>query len=150
MKIRNGFVSNSSSSSFVVIGDSGRRFFEYENEKILVVDGEFGETEFGWGPDVIDGAESMIIFAYLQAQYCKERGIDYLTMLEKVIKDNSKIKEIKWNITLDWNGGDNWGYIDHQSSAVDGENLEIFESEETLRNFLFDVKSKVVLDNDNH
>jgi hypothetical protein len=71
-------------------------------------------------------------------------------MLEKVIKDNTKIEEIQWEVALDWDSGDNWGYIDHQSSAVEGENLEIFESEEVLRNFLFDVKSKVILDNDNH
>jgi hypothetical protein len=65
------FVSNSSSSSFVVIGNSFPDPDWYKkNFKDCVFDGseQRGCTEFGWGPDVLKDADSRINFAYIQAQ----------------------------------------------------------------------------------
>ena len=63
-----------------------------------------------------------------------------------------KVTKIIWKLTDSYEGekGMEWGYIDHQSSASEGENTEIFESEDTLKHFLFGKGSCIVLDNDNH
>jgi hypothetical protein len=50
MKIRIGFVSNSSSSSFVIIDSNGKSPFQIEkyNSNILEVNGDFCHMDFGW------------------------------------------------------------------------------------------------------
>ena len=69
MKIRNGFVSNSSSSSFVVIGSGNIRIPKF-NKKVLMVPEDFGgNTEFGWEETRYSDLGSKINFAYLQTQY---------------------------------------------------------------------------------
>jgi hypothetical protein len=150
MKIRKGFVSNSSSSSFVVI-DTSKGFISPSALKnpTLVVDGNLGETEFGWGADVLYDYGSRIIFAYLQTTYAKNP--EWLEMLEDVIKGNSKVKEIIWNVTETYDSpdGKTWAYIDHQSSAAEGMNTEIFDDADKLKDFIFGKDSKIVLDNDN-
>ena len=60
MKVRNGFISNSSSTSFVVIGHSGH--FEkpfIENNTILVEDDNF----FGWDFTTYNSVEDRIAWA---------------------------------------------------------------------------------------
>jgi hypothetical protein len=74
----------------------------------------------------------------------------HLKMLEKVIKENSNVLEIEWNVSDDMDAeGKDWAYIDHASSAVEDQNMEIFESEEVLKNFIFGSGSHIELDNDN-
>ena len=147
MKVRRGFVSNSSSSSFIVVDAS--RGYKFPNfNRTILVDGDFGETEFGWGPDTIRGGNSRIIFAYLQTLYAPNRP-EWLEMLERVIRENTNAENIVWDVTLDYGAGDNWGYIDHQSSVVEGENTEMFDSDKMMKDFLFGSRSKIVLDNDN-
>jgi len=159
MKLRNGFVSNSSSSSFISFSMKDElidiaSYTEYNNDP-LVVDGNFGETEFGWGPDIIKGWQSMIIFSYLQTRYAKND--DWLEMLENVIKKTLGVSEIIWEIALNfWDSDDDYdknrvyGYIDHQSNANEGANTEMFIDEDTLTKFIFGKRSHIVLDNDNH
>ncbi len=142
MKTRIGFVSNSSSSSFVVIGNTGDNSWRLKSD---VQDGNLdlgndGEVEFGWGPDDVTGMYSMINFAFLQA----EDNAEWMKMLEDVIKHEVGCETITWKVN------DRYAYIDHQSSASEGSNTEIFDDEDTLRRFLFCDDSSIHLDNDNH
>lgn len=136
-KFRSGWVSNSSSSSFIVIGSAPIIIPEVTGDK-LHVPAEFeGETDFGWGPAKHKDLGSRINFSYLQA----EDHAPYLDMLEEVLKESFDIQIISWKVH---------GYIDHASSAREGMNIEMFESKETLKQFLFAPDSIIHEDNDNY
>jgi len=159
MKIRTGFVSNSSSSSFLTIG-TGKFTIPIINSHILTVpDDTGGEFEFGWGPANHYDFGSKLNFAYLQSLYKfqnQEPLLDkalqaieghsnkWLLMIEEVLKKHLCISSIIWNLSFDT------GYIDHQSCAAEDSNTEIFESIETLEDFLFREDSFITEDNDNY
>lgn len=169
MKIRSGFVSNSSSSSFIVISDKGI-LEKPEFQETLIVDRKLGETEFGWGPETIYGFGSRLIFAYLQAldlknlnssfwvEYVKREApyidfsVDYVKKIEDILIENNVCKYVDWKVSMsyDIDFEYTWGYIDHQSAACEGKNLEMFENDESLYNFLFNSYSSIRLDNDNY
>ncbi len=150
MKTRNGFVSNSSSSSFICIDYSpltDERFNVFTTDNcILVVDGSNGITEFGWGPETITDSWSRLNFCYLQALYANRQ--EWIIMLEKLLEKRCGISEVEWDINLEY---DNtcYVYIDHQSCASEDRNTEMFDSETNLEHFIFGKGSKIVLDNDN-
>lgn len=152
MKFRNGFVSNSSSSSFIVIGDK-EEVDIYPNEYNWFNIGDNGETEFGWGPKIIRNPWARINFAYLQSQRIENK--EWKEMLFEVLSEKLGVPQNQINVTLseEYSALDSndvkWGYIDHQSSSVEGKNTEMFEDKETLRRFLFACDSEIVLDNDN-
>lgn len=160
MKIRKGFVSNSSSSSFVIVANGLLEEITLNEDKYVI--GELGQYEFGWDIDDYFDIDTKINWAYLQASYLKRNGIyhcseedkakwkvkgqEYLKMLTDVIKDTLHVREV---IVSDGIVED--GYIDHQSSACEGKNFqEIFESEFALKQFIFCRKSYIHTDNDNH
>ena len=114
--------------------------------------GERGETEFGWDTRVYDNIHDRINFAYLQTG-CGENA-EYLAMLDKVLRDNVQgLIDIQWNISSAWSSDllapKVHGYIDHQSSWVEGQNLEMFENEQTLKDFIFGMCSYIQGGNDN-
>ena len=148
MKIRNGFVSNSSSSSFVVVGNVvDPTLYKSLTDDVYFI-GRNGEIEFGWEECIYRGLDTLINFAYLQA----EGNRKWEEMLFNVIKEYTGASDILINLTSSYNNVDDMrqGYIDHQSHSSEGSNTEIFDDEETLKRFLFSSESYIQGDNDNH
>jgi hypothetical protein len=152
MKIRKGFVSNSSSSSFIVIGKD--EYFEgdlLDENKIFHIGNNEGEITFGWGPEIIYCIKSKINFAYLICLYNENET--WKEMLFDLIKKETKCNNIQIHLTTyDWGKNEEnlkYGSIDHQS-VENGVNTEMFYSVENLKNFIFSNNSYIELDNDNN
>lgn len=136
MKIRTGFVSNSSASSFVVID------CDFNTQKYLIYDIDFkcGTYEFGWEEEKYYDLRSKINWAVLMA--CKNKR--YLKMIQDMLW-----KEIGFNLTnIEIEEIQKEGYIDHQ--AINDENIKaIFKKKYQLKCFLFSSKSYIQTGNDN-
>jgi len=171
MKVRNGFVSNSSSSSFILIkGDIND--VDISNKDIVgdtLYVGRMGKREFGWEHERSYNFHSKLNFAYLQLMIWKEGiddgnftppciTLDHYNECEKMLKEvlfevlgvTTIVNVItrEFDITLESNY---YGYIDHQSTFwEDGENMEMFENKDALKRFLFSSESFIETDNDNH
>lgn len=155
MKNRTGFVSNSSSASFLVIVREAYHAVPWLKKHIFVGNSKLGTYEFGWGPATHTDEGSKILFAYMQTQYRmevnKEEGERWLAMLNKVVKEELQVDRVKWHLHMDYELGEqDTAYIDHQSNATEGANMELFDDEQTLKYFLFNPKSSIIEDNDNH
>lgn len=147
MKIRHGFVSNSSSTAFIVIGydpyitakgDYSKRNRVHCASREYVL-GAQGATEFGWDPIRYSDFDSKANFAYLQAHYLEDESLK--ARLLQVIEAHSGVPvRVEMPETA---------YIDHQSAAIEGMNLEMFESDDTLARFLFSDNSYIQGGNDN-
>ena len=170
MKIRNGFVSNSSSSSFT-ISDSSHGYIKLDVDKNKTyMIGKNGEVEFGWGCSRIYDIDSRVSWAFLQAECLNERRLrnairpkffsckivrilEYdnpIKMLYNVLTEQSGIDDVEVLISDDWEI-ERFGYIDHQSCVYENsDNGKIFDSMESLRDFIFGSRSYIELDNDNH
>jgi len=187
MKTRTGFVSNSSSSSFVVIDHSDNKEYalrvlrsrgtQHErgfDESVLCLphdlEGMSNCLEFGWERCRRDDFLDRLAFACLQACYHddEEAGTDncysgsarrptvgsWHEMISNALKSlDDTIKQVEFFVSRDWcqdsDEGVVTGFIDHQSSWVEGSNGEIFDSVEELRDFLFNEGSYVQTCNDN-
>lgn len=157
MKVRSGFVSNSSSSSFIVIGTLDNNVAltslrqEWGNREVLHVTPDLGVHQFGWEHTEYNQFWDRVMFSWIQAKYVEKQHPDWMRMLNRVMKEKLKVKQISWEISLDSKPGD-WNsccYIDHQSASSEGENTEMFLNEQNLVNFLFSTDSYIQGGNDN-
>jgi hypothetical protein len=137
MKIRNGFVSNSSSSSFVAIAKKRDKEIPvpitYSNT-LMIPRNLSGETEFGSNSGKYSDFDSKLNFLILQALYADD--INCISFIYQILRQKFGNIDIKNNLRLDFvdfdDGDDSeeldkihFGSIDHQSI---GEGfLEFFE-----------------------
>lgn len=164
MKERLGYVSNSSSSSFIVIStdpvkqeyiDSTKTLlktisWDYKDNIIMLPNKE-GEMQFGWQHEEYHGIIDKLNFCAIQICYLKrdndDRWEQYFEMLRDVVYSNFSV-----NIDIKWFEEDEYCtdyYIDHQSSAEEGQNIEMFADEGKLEDFICNPKSHIFNSNDN-
>jgi hypothetical protein len=158
MKVRNGFVSNSSSSSFVVINNKDYKYndklMNYTAKKddfIIPDDLNDYNSQFGWEYQMYNRFEDKLCWAILQAQYsediiesseeCSEKYKNHF-LIFKVLKQHFGYKKIIVKLNREEND-----YIDHAS--VGDQNNEIFKDINFLENFLFNSYSYISNGNDN-
>lgn len=176
MKIRTDFVSNSSSSSFIVINRSGRRD-KYEGPKKLLL--PYGDPNadceepgccwFGWQThkyfDMMSKLNWCALLCQEQLYYelkgderAKETGFRFADMEER-LKRVCK-KELGCDVEIahtkdlldiqDAFGSDDNGYIDHSSGMWEApENARMFKSDELLADFITNSDSYIDNSNDN-
>lgn len=142
MKVVRGgvFETNSSSMHSIHISKTLKTYdtiVPNDNGDIILTGGEFG-----W-------EEEKYYDSLTKANYCAvdtQFDNDKRAMLEEVIKSHTGAKRVIINISDKYYSG-NYSYIDHESH---GTSHEAFESEETLKEFIFNPKSYLKTDNDNH
>ena len=197
MKKRNDFVSNSSSSSYIVIVDNGamcsRVGVDAEAKKgyrtYAVPNKDYGHLEFGWDvrtyetlEDKLNWCGIILLELYASCRCAELKGgvlgkkaskivNSYEQDKEKFFKWNAMLSKVceerlgfKINLDLDWLRpfgatspdseyayiGTFDCYIDHQSDIFEApENGRMFESEDTLYNFLAYEGSYIQGGNDN-
>lgn len=180
MKRRFGFVSNSSSSSYIVLSREKPMDNDYFNlirtdihicdtDGKVYVPNDKGQTEFGWQVESYNGFLDKLNFVFCQIGYLikeddegnfefppKEgKAQEFLKMLEEALLKKGLVPHYvmtekdaeEAGMTIFWKS---WEfYIDHQSCAKEGNNLQMFRSQEDLENFLFNWGSYIQCDNDN-
>jgi len=156
MKTRLGFVSNSSSTSFIIIGSSASdqliNMIKMTIENNTIVIDNKGELEFGWDDVKYTTFWDRLNFTMIQIMYQKQyENSEKYKMLKNVLKAALDVDVIENKLSLEYICGKNefHAYIDHQSSIVEGANIEMFESELELRLFLFSEDSYIQGGNDN-
>lgn len=134
------FETNSSSMHSISISDDVEYYetiYPDENGIIILIGGEFG-----WEIEKYNDAWTKANYAAVDVNGNKEKT----SMLKKVIREHTGAKEVKISLSCNWKNPE-MCYIDHQSV---GTSEDAFFSEDTLKNWIFNPKSWLKTDNDNH
>lgn len=139
------FETNSSSSHSLCVSESNQlNDFIIPNQEGII---ELTGGQFSWGPETYNDAITKTNYCAVHIQgYCsgeeKERK---LNMLRDVILSQTMANDLVFGFSTD-DRNDNYSYIDHQS--VHDANV-VFKNADTLRNFIFNKDSQLIIDNDN-
>jgi hypothetical protein len=140
---RNVFETNSSSShSISIVEETDQNLntlgtiYPDSNGKIILTGGQFG-----WEEETYRDPLTKANYCAVDTINCPEKR----KMLIKVIKEHTGARKVAVNISIDH--VDNRSYIDHQSR---GTSHPAFDSETTLKLFIFSYGSVLETDNDNH
>lgn len=105
--------------------------------------------EFGWNQDTFNDVDSKLSYAWIYINdWAGNRKDQFMEMFRKVVLEHSGAQEI-CAVKSNYDKYSPYGHIDHKS-VEDGQLDFIFESEETLKNFLFSPESYIETDNDNN
>lgn len=145
MRVERGpvFETNSSSThSISIVGG------DYIVDRLPVEDGicTIYGCQFGWEYEVYSDAAMKASYA---ATYAVLYGSDsHQEMLRRVVSDETRAEEVRFEVSDDYDSP-HWSYIDHQSIEA-GVPQSAFENAAVLRNFIFNPRSTLTTDNDNH
>lgn len=143
---QNVFETNSSSSHSVSIADNNKQFV-MDNELLPDQDGviELTGGEFGW--DYQKYNDALTKANYLSVYSRNDEAMRNL--LIEVIKKQTGAEKVLCLGVDEWESP-NHSYIDHQSDVIEGGAAGVcFDSEETMRQFIFNKNSWLFTGNDN-
>lgn len=161
--IRKGvFETNSSSMHSIALQGRGNALNKYDRP----IWGQFGE--FGWGYETYNNPSGKLSYALTAIQY-KDRKIGRRLSDDKLYDRVLKSKYFLWlnEMVRDFTGYDiemeegsgeyySCGYIDHQSIEDGDATIDPFwsddeeEFKELMKDFIFNEKWYLIIDNDNH
>ena len=155
MKYRNGFVTNSSSSHYIVSHDNVVESIHAPLETMGGVDGviTIQGDEYGWSGDTRSSPDEKLsyIVSILHSKFGDEfLECDKLSLIrEAVFEHTGCYLEVAKNES----GYYPYGYVDHQSTDVLDEYFDIADVvkfKARILEFIFSSDYSVVIDNDNH